>query len=164
MQLDRCAGPCWPTEPVCVSRWNATSGPTGGYLVGFILGAYVIGTVARTRQNPRVFRLCLSVALGYVVVYAAGIAQLSIVAHLTLKKALLVGALPFVPGDVLKCAVAALLALMEGSKVQQKNMLDTWTDTGVGVVVDPDGTVFATQIFGTKSMSQMGMRQRFNQF
>jgi len=60
--------------------------------------------------------------------------------------------------------VAALLALMKGDKAQYKNMLDTWTDTGVGVVVDPDGTVFATQLFGTKSMSQMGMRQRFNQF
>jgi len=59
---------------------------------------------------------------------------------------------------------AALLALMEGNKVQQKNMLDTWTDTGVGIVVDPDGTVFATQIFGTQSMSQLGVRQRFNQF
>lgn len=91
-------------------------GPAGGYLIGFILGAYVIGTVARARRNPRVYWLCLSVALGYVVVYAAGIAQLSIVAHLTFRKALLVGALPFVPGDVLKCAVAGLLALRLGKE------------------------------------------------
>lgn len=91
-------------------------GPTGGYLVGFVLGAYAIGTVARARQHPRVPWLCLSVILGYAVVYAAGVTQLAAVAHLTFEKALLVGALPFVPGDILKCAAAGLLAWRLGKE------------------------------------------------
>jgi biotin transport system substrate-specific component len=85
-------------------------GPTGGYLIGFIIGAWVTGAVARVQRNPGFLWLCLSVILGYVAVYAAGVTQLAMVAHLTVRKAVLVGALPFVPGDILKCAAAALLA------------------------------------------------------
>ena len=85
-------------------------GPTGGYLVGFVLGCYVTGRIAQARKKPGILWLCLSVALGYVVVYGAGITQLCLVAHLGLKKALLVGVLPFVIGDILKCAAAGLLA------------------------------------------------------
>lgn len=57
-----------------------------------------------------------------------------------------------------------LLELWEGSKDHNKNMLDDWTYSGIGVAVDSDGTVFATQLFGNVSMSQMSMRNRFNQF
>jgi len=59
---------------------------------------------------------------------------------------------------------AAILALMKGNKVQQKSMVDSWTHLGAGVVVDSDGTAFATLLFATQSMSQMATRQRFNQF
>ena len=60
--------------------------------------------------------------------------------------------------------VAALLTLMKGNKVQQKNMLDTWTHTGVGVVMAPDGTAIATQLFATQSMIQVGGSHQFNRF
>jgi hypothetical protein len=43
-------------------------------------------------------------------------------------------------------------------------MLDDWTQTGIGVVVDSDGMVFATEIFSTVSNSQMSVRERFNRF
>jgi len=59
---------------------------------------------------------------------------------------------------------SALFALMKSDKVQQKSMLDSWTHSGVAVVVGSDGTAFATQLFATQTMSQMGMRRRFNQF
>jgi biotin transport system substrate-specific component len=52
----------------------------------------------------------MAVALGDVVIYTVGITQLSFVAGLGVKKALLVGFLPFVLGDSLKCLVAGLLA------------------------------------------------------
>lgn len=57
-----------------------------------------------------------------------------------------------------------LLQLWQGSKDHNENMLDDWTYSGIGVAVDEDGTVFATQLFGNASMSQMSMRTRFNQF
>lgn len=59
---------------------------------------------------------------------------------------------------------AVLLSLWKGSKDHHKNMLDDWTCTGVGVVVDSDGMVFATQLFSTVSSSQLSVRERFNRF
>lgn len=47
------------------------------------------------------------------------------------------------------------LAAMESS---------SYTHTGVGIVTDTDGTVFATQIFGTMTNNQLATRQRFNSF
>jgi uncharacterized protein YkwD len=58
----------------------------------------------------------------------------------------------------------AVIGLWKGSKDHHKNMLDDWTHTGVGVVVDSDGMTFATQLFSTVSMSQMTTRERFNRF
>lgn len=57
-----------------------------------------------------------------------------------------------------------LLDLWRGSKDHHKNMTDKWTHTGVGVVVDSDGMVFATQLFSTVNHSQIASRERFNRF
>jgi uncharacterized protein YkwD len=56
------------------------------------------------------------------------------------------------------------LSLWKGSKDHHKNLLDDWTHSGIGVVVDSDGMVFATQLFSTVNSSQMTMRERFNRF
>ncbi len=61
-------------------------------------------------------------------------------------------------------APAVLLKLWAGSKDHEFNMRNTWTHTGIGVVVDQDGTVFSTELFGTESNSQLATRERFNQF
>jgi biotin transport system substrate-specific component len=85
-------------------------GPAGGYLIGFVVGAVVIGLLVRLKKRPGFLWLCLAMAIGELVVYAFGIAQLSFVAGMSLDHAIVVGALPFVPGDILKIAVAALIA------------------------------------------------------
>jgi hypothetical protein len=40
-------------------------------------------------------------------------------------------------------------------------MTESWKFTGVGVCVDKDGMVFSTQLFGTPSMGQMTLTDRF---
>lgn len=57
-----------------------------------------------------------------------------------------------------------ILTLWQKSKEHHKNMSDKWTHTGVGMVVGPDGMVYATQLFATVTMSQMARRERFNRF
>jgi uncharacterized protein YkwD len=57
-----------------------------------------------------------------------------------------------------------LLALWRDSKDHHKNMTDDWTCSGVGVVVDSDGMVFATQLFATRNLSQLAMRERLTSF
>jgi len=50
------------------------------------------------------------------------------------------------------------------SRNHEYNMRASWSCSGIGVVVDKDGTIFATQIFGTPNNSQMAFVNRLNQF
>jgi uncharacterized protein YkwD len=61
-------------------------------------------------------------------------------------------------------AANTLVGAWKGSSGHDKNMKGQWSTTGIGVVVDDDGTVFATQIFATKSHSHMAMVDRMRQF
>ncbi len=61
-------------------------------------------------------------------------------------------------------SAAALVNLWSNSKDHNYNMRSAWTYTGIGIVVDSDGTVFATQLFATMTHSQMSTRERFNRF
>ncbi len=67
-------------------------------------------------------------------------------------------------GSYSKDQPASLVSLWAGSKGHNQNMLNSWTYTGVGVVVDDDGTVFSTQLFSTVSNSQLTMHRRFTGF
>lgn len=85
-------------------------GPSGGYLIGFIVAAYVIGKLVEARKEPGLVWIGLSLVVGNLVIYTLGVAQLSIVAHLSITKALLVGVVPFLIGDLLKLVTATLIA------------------------------------------------------
>jgi uncharacterized protein YkwD len=63
-----------------------------------------------------------------------------------------------------QAAPGVLLELWRTSKDHHYNMTESWTHSGMGVVVDSDGMVFATQIFATKNQSQLAMRERMNNF
>jgi biotin transport system substrate-specific component len=86
-------------------------GPTGGYLIGFVAAAFVIGKLASLRERSGFAWLCLSLVAGTAVLYALGVLQLSLVARLAPVKALAVGVLPFLPGDAVKIALTAIIAL-----------------------------------------------------
>jgi len=84
-------------------------GPTGGYLVGFVIGAYVVGKLTAVREKPGFIWLLCSMLAGIAVLYLLGVIQLMAVAKLDLSKALAVGVLPPLPGDILKIVIAALV-------------------------------------------------------
>ncbi|BAS28854.1 biotin synthase [Limnochorda pilosa] len=87
------------------------AGPTGGYLLGHVVGAFVVGWVAQRLPGAgRIRAVAAALAGGVGVVYALGVLQLALVTGMGWKAALLAGALPFLPGDVLKALVAALAA------------------------------------------------------
>lgn len=92
-------------------------GPTGGYLWSFVPGAYVIGLLLKRGRKTgcsevrhhylKAFVACL--VGGVVVVYTFGVLQLALVARLGVARALVIGALPFVAGDVFKVLIAAFV-------------------------------------------------------
>ena len=85
-------------------------GPTGGFLFGFIISAYVIGRIIETIKEKKIFYYLLAGFAGTVIIYFIGVTQLSLVTGIGIKKALLIGALPFLPGDILKIIAASFIA------------------------------------------------------
>lgn len=84
------------------------TGPTGGYLIGFVLAAYLVGLLAERGWDRRFSTTVAAMILGNLVIYACGAAWLAIQVG-GLARALSVGVMPFVPGDILKTLLAATL-------------------------------------------------------
>jgi len=85
-------------------------GPTGGFLFGFIISAYVIGKIIEAKKEKNIFYYFLAGLSGMVIIYITGITQLSLVTGIGVKKALMVGMFPFLPGDILKIIAASFIA------------------------------------------------------
>lgn len=91
---------------------SALPGTTVGYLVGYVVAALVIGllTVRRPNRPGPMIGLFIAAGLaGVVVQYLFGTAGLMIRAEMGFVEALLVN-IPFIPGDIIKIVVAALIA------------------------------------------------------
>jgi biotin transport system substrate-specific component len=97
-------------------------GPTAGFFIGWIFAAYVTGYLSERLVKAKQTGLAqgigffiASVVGGVVVLYAFGIAWLAIAANIGFTKAFL-GSMAFVPGDLVKAVVAALVgrAVMVG--------------------------------------------------
>lgn len=86
-------------------------GPTGGFLIGFIIGAFVIGKMIEIKREPGILWIFLTLLMGTVCIYIPGVLQLALVAKLSLVKAIMAGVVPFLPGDFLKMLAAVLIAL-----------------------------------------------------
>lgn len=95
-------------------------GPTGGYLLGFILGAYAAGKLMPSGGMPGTVRTVLALAAGTVVIYVPGVLQLCVVAKLSPAKALTVGVLPFLLGDGIKIAAATLVTIKLKPRMEQR--------------------------------------------
>ena len=93
-------------------------GPTGGYLIGFIAGAYVIGNIVEIRKNPGLIWIIPAMVTGTAAIYLFGVVQLMIVAKLSMVKAITVGVLPFLIGDALKIVAASFLTLKIRDKIK----------------------------------------------
>ena len=83
--------------------------PSVGYLIGFPFAAFVAGLVVERWSAPITTAAFAGAALGGIVVlYAFGIPGMAVVLDKTLPEAALL-AIPFLAGDLIKCALAALI-------------------------------------------------------
>jgi biotin transport system substrate-specific component len=89
-------------------------GPTGGYLMGYLVAAYVVGyLVERNRGSLTPVKLFFVMGIGTLVIYALGLLQLSL--FIGFKTAIIVGLLPFILGNLVKLLVCVqLLKRMRG--------------------------------------------------
>ncbi|MGP8319698.1 MAG: biotin transporter BioY [Methanosarcinaceae archaeon] len=84
-------------------------GPTGGYLIGFVAAAFVVGLLAERKGTLNILLNATFMTIGLGVIYLFGVAQLIIVAKLTLMQAIAAGMLPFLIGDFIKIIAGAYI-------------------------------------------------------
>lgn len=84
------------------------AGPTGGYIIGYIAAAWLIGLLA-SRCGGKVWQLALIMAAGEALCYLLGTAWFMLSTGTGLVESLLLCVVPFLLGDAAKIAVASLL-------------------------------------------------------
>jgi biotin transport system substrate-specific component len=86
-------------------------GPTGGFLIGFLAAAIVMGFMAERGWDRSLLRVVVMMSVGHAVIFAFGLAQLSLV--MPLSQTWTVGVAPFVAATLVKTALA--VALMQAA-------------------------------------------------
>ena len=90
--------------------------PSGGYIIGFILAAGLVGYLVEKGWGANIFKLCGAMLIGAAVVYIPGLIWLvgwlgvmkGMDATSAVTVALSTGLLPFILGDIIKAVLAAL--------------------------------------------------------
>lgn len=84
-------------------------GPTGGYIIGFLVTAVFLAYFKGEKYNFKRYAL-LGCVIGIPLIYVFGVVQLKLITGMPWDTAILTGALPFIPLDIVKCLAAAVIA------------------------------------------------------
>jgi biotin transport system substrate-specific component len=113
------------------------AGPTGGYLIGFLPAAFVMGLAVRAARKTSsdakaggrlqgwkaLGLLAAGAVAASVIIYAVGVPWLAVFTGQGLRGAASVGAVPFLLGDALKAAVAVAAIRVGGDVLARKGLL-----------------------------------------
>ncbi|HSF87117.1 MAG TPA: biotin transporter BioY [Acidimicrobiia bacterium] len=91
------------------SGWTVARGATGGYLIGFIVAAWIVGALAERRQDRSVLTAIPAFLFGSVLIHLFGVPWLAATLDVGWMEAASLGSVPFIPGDLVKIALAGLL-------------------------------------------------------
>lgn len=83
--------------------------PSFGYIIAFVLAGMVVGALARRGADRSVFGTLGMMALGNLLIYAIGVPWLMVSLEADLATGLELGVVPFLIGDALKIALAAVV-------------------------------------------------------
>lgn len=98
------------------------AGPTGGYLVGYLL-LVLVGGLIRKQAKDRVIPTALGMVLGTVVLYLFGTAWFIFQTKSDILYALSVCVLPFIGFDLLKIALACAIGRPVGSALKKAELI-----------------------------------------
>jgi biotin transport system substrate-specific component len=103
--------------------------PTFGYIIGFAIGAFVIGWITERKVNPSIKYLIFAGIIGSVVIYTIGLTWYYVIANYYLQTAvgaktlMISGFLMLLPGDIVKISLSAFLAKRLAPFVNQSESL-----------------------------------------
>ncbi|ASN04969.1 biotin transporter BioY [Virgibacillus necropolis] len=99
-------------------------GPTGGYIFGFIIAAYVIGYILE-KSSYTVKMAMLANTIGMVIILLCGTLQLKFVLDLSWSVALVSGVYPFIVVGLIKAFLASWIGIVVRKRLDQANVLLT---------------------------------------
>ena len=88
--------------------FQVLAGPTGGYLIGFIFLALIMG-FALDHFDRKLVPTIIGMIIGMAVCYAFGTVWLAKLLSLSFKEGLMMGVIPYLAGDVAKIIIAAIV-------------------------------------------------------
>jgi len=89
--------------------FNKLVGATGGFLIGYIPGAYVIGKLVDIFADKKIIYPA-AMTLGTILWYTLGAAWYAVQAHVSISAALAVCVVPFIIPDIAKIVIASVVA------------------------------------------------------
>jgi biotin transport system substrate-specific component len=96
-------------------------GRTGGYLMGFIPGCYLLGKM--TEKKPVYGAMVLGMFICMIIYLTTGTLYLAYLLQVSLYQAFLMGALPFLPLDIAKILAAASLGVTLRQRLEKGGYL-----------------------------------------
>ena len=88
--------------------FQVLAGPTGGYLIGFIFLAAIAGFFVE-KFPAKIYMHVVGMIIGMAVCYAFGTVWLAKLLSLSFKEGLMMGVIPYLPGDAAKIIIAAIV-------------------------------------------------------
>ncbi len=85
------------------------AGPTGGYIAGYVLTAWLVGLIIEKLGN-RLYGFALAMLTGFAAYMITGTGWFMLVTGNGLKEALMICVVPFLPGDFLKMTAAGMIS------------------------------------------------------
>jgi len=98
-----------PVFAEATSGTGALFGASGGYIVGFIFSAALVGWIAERAGDRRFLGASLAFAAGTIVTFAIGMIWLAAVLGTNLAQTLEYGLYPFIVGGIVKSLLAAAI-------------------------------------------------------
>lgn len=95
--------------PIFAEQGSGWAFASYGYVIGYIAAAVLAGAAARRRADRSPLSTIGAASLATLAVYACGVPWLMVSLQIGLPQALALGVVPFLIGDVIKAAAAALL-------------------------------------------------------
>ena len=85
-------------------------GPTGGYIIAWLVVYPIISAVKGATPNFKRYAL-VDIVVGIPLTYVGGLISMMLVMDVSLGAALVMAVLPYIPGDIIKCLMAAFLGV-----------------------------------------------------
>lgn len=102
---------------------DVIAGPKGGYILSYPVMVLVVGLMLEKKKQVSITDMIGMLVIGLIICYSIGATWLAIAIKADAAKAIAVGIAPFLPLDILKVVVAAVVGHQVRSTLLKANLL-----------------------------------------